>query len=275
MVGRKRGASTSRWRPLLGLAVVAALFGALALFIQMANRRAAEHPPLPAFVIDEAGVLSASARRAMEDDLRALDAEGGAQIVVLVVPGLNGAPIENVAIDRARRWRIGREGRNNGVLLLLAWGERRARVEVGYGLEAVLTDARARMIVENDILPPLREGDVATAARSGLDAIVKIAHPAPLRKAERDAPQKMGVGWLAGVALFLLVAAIVILGVVQALLLANASIRGRVAASRRWAWFARIRILGGESGGAASRESGSSDGPRGGGGSFGGGGANG
>lgn len=262
-------------KPLLGLLVIAGLFAALAGFIHFANQKSAEQTRLPAFVVDEAGVLATPGQRAMEADLRALDVEGGAQIVLLTVPALNGAPIESVALERARRWKIGREGRNNGVLLLLAWSERRARIEVGYGLEAKLTDAQSRLIIENEILPALRDGDATTAARRGLDAILKVVHPAPLRKTDMETPQQMGVGWLIGVSLFLLVAAIVILGIVQALLLSNESIRASIAASPRWNWFARVRILGGGSGRDSSSDSGSSGGPSGGGGSFGGGGANG
>lgn len=186
MVRRARAAPTSRSRPLLGLALIAALFGALALFIQHANRLSEDRPRLPAFVIDEAGVLATPAQRAMEDDLRALDAEGGAQVVVLIVPALNGIAPETEALNRARRWRIGRAGRDNGVLLLIAWAERRARIEVGYGLESVLTDANSRLIVENDILPALRDGDAARAARRGPRRHpARAIHPAPLRGPRR------------------------------------------------------------------------------------------
>lgn len=257
------------------MAVIAALFGALALFIQFANRQAAQQPRLPAFVVDEAGILSSPAQRAMEADLRMLDAEGGAQIVVLTIPTLDGAPIENIAIERARRWRIGRADKNNGVLLLIAYKESRARIEVGYGLEGVLTDARARLIVENDILPALRSGDASAAARKGLDAILAAVHPAPLRQPDLSTPERMGAGWLIGVGVFVALAFLIVVGVVQAVLLSSETIRNRIAASQRWGWFARIRILGsaspGEGGGGSS---GSSGGPSGGGGSFGGGGAN-
>ena len=265
--GGKKGARSAN--PLWGLALIAALFGALALFIQHANRLSEERPHLPAFVIDEAGVLATPAQRAMEEDLRALDAEGGAQVVVLIIPALNGIALETEALNRARRWRIGRAGRDNGVLLLIAWAERRARIEVGYGLEGALTDARSRLIVENDILPALRDGDAARAARHGLDAILRVIHPAPLRKPET---QTMGLGWLLGVGLFLAVAALVVIGLIQAFVLMNEGARRRIVASPRWGWFARHRILGGTSD-DSSGNSGSSGGTSGGGGSFGGGGA--
>ena len=275
MAQARKPARNASPRPLLGLLVIAGLFAALAGFIHFANRKAAEQPRLPAFVVDEAGVLATPGQRAMEADLRALDAAGGAQIVILTVPALNGAPIETVALERARRWKIGRAGRDNGVLLLLAWSERRARIEVGYGLEAKLTDAQSRLIIENEILPALRDGDATIAARRGLDALLKIVHGGPAPKTDMETPQPMGLGWLIGVALFLLVAAIVIVGILQAFLLGFAATRRRIEASPRWSWFARLRILGGEPSRDSGGDSPSSNNPSGGGGSFGGGGANG
>jgi len=134
----------------------------------------------------------------------------------------------------------------------------------------VLTDAQSRLIIANQIEPFLEKGDFAAAARHGVEAILALVHPAPFAE---PVVEKPGLGWLLGVGLFMLIPVLIVIGIIQAILLAIPAARRRIAGSKRWGWFARVRILGGQSGGGSGSTS-SSSGSIGGGGSFGGGGAN-
>ncbi len=119
-------------------------------------------------------------------------------------------------------------------MLLIAVQEKKARIEVGYGLEGVLTDAQSRLIIANDVEPYLAKDDVAGAARHGLDAILAVVHPAPFAE---PVVEKPGLGWLLGVGLFMLILALIVIGILQAILLAIPAARRRIAevqeASRR------------------------------------------
>jgi uncharacterized protein len=92
-------------------------------------------------VVDQAGVIPASTRDVLETKLRELEDKSGIQLVVATVNSLQGSDIETFANQLFRAWKLGEAKKNNGVLLLIAPGERKVRIEVGYGLEGTLTDA--------------------------------------------------------------------------------------------------------------------------------------
>src|SRR6185295_5905239 len=95
----------------------------------------------------------------LETRLDELEAKSGIQLAVATVKSLDGEEIEPYANQMFRAWKLGERTRNNGVLLLVAPNERRVRIEVGYGLEATLTDALAKVIVANAITPRFKAGD--------------------------------------------------------------------------------------------------------------------
>ncbi len=140
-------------RPLCVL-VLAAAFAATAV-------AAFEVPRLERRVTDLAELMSAAAVARLEADLERLERETGAQVAVLTVPSLGVVPIEDAAIRVAEAWRLGRAAEDDGVLLLIARDERRIRIEVGYGLEPVLTDAESGRIIDNVLRPAFRAGDFA------------------------------------------------------------------------------------------------------------------
>lgn len=260
-------------RTIFGLALLC--MAALGIFIYQAKKqqiadRTGAPPRLTSLVQDSAGIIDRDSRMAIEADLRAFDALGGPQLVVATRYTVDRA-IEQEAISLARAWKIGRTDANNGVLLLFVERDRKARIEVGYGLEGMLTDARTRLIIANDIEPAMRSGDFTLAAQKGVSAILAALHTGPL---ERTPEQTSGIGTLIGIGFFMLVAALVALGMLQAILLAIPSVKARIARSRRFGWFARVRIIGGVSRGGKERESSSSS-SLGSGGSFGGGGSTG
>ncbi len=128
--------------------------------------------PASGWVVDDAGLLPEDERRAL--DLRLADHEAGTsnQIVVLTVATLGGLEIEEFAVDEANRRGIGQRGRDNGVLFVVAPNERAARIEVGYGLEGTLPDARAGRILRLDVVPRFRAGDYPGGIRAGVEAIL-------------------------------------------------------------------------------------------------------
>lgn len=243
------------------------------LTVYFANKRQAEAPPPPSrltsLVMDEANILAPDFRAQAGAKLSTLEAIGGPQIVVATERRLQGATIADDALEHARRWRIGHAGRNDGALLLIVESARKARIEVGYGLEGVLTDAASRVIIAERMEAHLRAGEWTQAAQSGLDGVLAIVHPAPI---EPPKPTRLyELGQTAGIALFGVVIVLIALGVIQAIALAIPGVDRRLARSKRWGWISRWRVLGGGGGGSSS--SGGS-GSSGGGGSFGGGGAN-
>ena len=170
------------------LAVAALILGAVCIHAQ-------EVPFLTGRVVDLADLLSPTDAAALEARLAAFEDDVGSQLVVLTVPSLDGAPIEDYAIRVAEAWKLGREGIDDGVLLLIARDERRMRLEVGYGLEGSLTDARARRILDHVITPRFRAGDFAGGVRDGMDAVMATIRgetPAPEgRQAPPSAPSPL------------------------------------------------------------------------------------
>jgi uncharacterized protein len=129
-------------------------------------------------VNDYAGVLDAQAKSAIDAKLAAFERDSSTQIVVAVIPSLDGDAIEDVATRTVERWGLGRKDRNNGVLLLVAMGERRARIEVGYGLEDRLTDALSRRILEDRLFPAFRTGDYGAGISATCDGIIEATRGA-------------------------------------------------------------------------------------------------
>ena len=108
-------------------------------------------PALSGRVVDEANILDQATRTALTQKLAELEAKTTDQLVVVTLRSLQGTSIEDFGVELGRRWRIGQQGKNNGVLLIVAPSERKVRIEVGYGLEGTLTDAVSKLIIENAI----------------------------------------------------------------------------------------------------------------------------
>ena len=142
-------------------------------------------PQLTARVTDLTATLSDAERSALESKLAAFEDKTGAQMAVLLVPTTQPEPVETYAIRVADAWKVGRKGRDDGVLLVVAKNDRRLRLEVGYGLEGAIPDAIARRIVSEDIAPKFRDGHYAAGIDAGVDRVVAI-----VEKGELPPPQK-------------------------------------------------------------------------------------
>jgi uncharacterized protein len=125
-------------------------------------------PVLTGRIVDEAGLLTPDARAAIEAKLAALEAKSTDQVAVVTLRTLEGYPIEEYGYQLGRKWGIGQKDKNNGILLIVAPNERKVRIEVGRGLEPIMTDAMSKLIIENAILPEFRRGDFSAGISAGV-----------------------------------------------------------------------------------------------------------
>lgn len=129
-------------------------------------------PKLTGRVVDAANILPPETEISLDTKLAALETSTTRQLVVATVPDLQGMDIADYGYQLGRAWGIGQKEEDNGALLIVAPIERKVRVEVGYGLEPVLTDAMSSVIIQRNILPKFRAGDMPGGVLAGVDAIV-------------------------------------------------------------------------------------------------------
>lgn len=128
-------------------------------------------PELTGRIVDEARLLTPADEQALTVKLEALERDTGDQLVVVTVNSLQDYEIEEYGYQLGRAWGIGQKDQDNGVLLIVAPVERKVRIEVGYGLEPILTDALSAQIIQTRILPAFRTGDFPDGIIAGVDAI--------------------------------------------------------------------------------------------------------
>ncbi len=152
-------------------------------------------PVLSGRVVDEAGLLSTGDRETLTASLAELEAKTTNQLVIATLKSLQGTTIEDYGYQLGRRWKIGQKDRDTGVLLIVAPTERVVRIEVGYGLEGVLTDAMTKIIIETAILPAFRTGDFAGGIKNGAHQIIQLLGTdagSPAQSAVRNRPPGQG-----------------------------------------------------------------------------------
>jgi uncharacterized protein len=147
---------------------------AIALLWMAVTALAVTFPPLTGRIVDQANIITAETRNAIEPKLVDLETKSGIQLVVATVSSLEGQEIEPYANQLFRTWALGEKAKNNGVLLLVAPNERRVRIEVGYGLEGTLTDALSKVIITNAITPRFKSGDFSRGIARGVDDIITV-----------------------------------------------------------------------------------------------------
>ncbi len=183
------------------LAGLFALFFLTAPALTSSARAAAPtFPPLTGRVVDNANILSPATRSDLTDKLAALEAKTSRQLVVVTLPSLQGYEISDYGYQLGRAWGIGQAKLNNGVLLIIAPTEHKARIEVGYGLEPILTDALSEVILQSTVLPKFRSGDFNGGVTAGVDALIQQLSlstseaEAKAAAAEQQAQQDQGSG---------------------------------------------------------------------------------
>ena len=126
------------------------------------------------FVNDFADVIESSTEQEIQNAaVQLYEKSGGAQVVVVTIDSLEGESLEMYAAKLFREWGIGDAKENNGVLILISVGDRRSRIEVGYGLEGILPDGKTGRIQDDYMIPAFREGDYSTGILGGFLAITQ------------------------------------------------------------------------------------------------------
>ena len=123
-------------------------------------------------MVDQADLLSPAEEQALTAKLESLENQSERQFVVATVPSLQGYEIEEYGYRLGRAWGLGDAENDDGIILLVAPNERKVRIEVGYGLEGIMTDALSSIIIQNDILPRFRSGDFPGGITAGADRII-------------------------------------------------------------------------------------------------------
>lgn len=136
-------------------------------------------PPLSGRVVDQAYILSAGAVSQLTAQLQAHEQATGQQVVVATVSSLQDQEIADYGYQLGRAWGIGQKDKNTGAILLVAPKKRKVRIEVGYGLEGTLTDAQSRLIIEREILPAFRAGQMAQGVLQGTTAMLAVLRGDP------------------------------------------------------------------------------------------------
>ncbi len=125
------------------------------------------------WVHDEANVLSASTKAQLEAVLKAERDSTSNQIAILIIPSLEGDDIDSYGLRVAEAWKLGTKDNDNGALLLISIKDRKVRIDVGQGLEGVLTDAMSSRINRNEIAPRFRQEDYDGGVSAGVIAIIQ------------------------------------------------------------------------------------------------------
>ena len=132
-------------------------------------------PILTGPVMDEVGYLSRNDRQELMQLLYDFNRRGQAQIQVLIVPTLDGTPIETASIEITDKWKLGDEKKDNGVLFLISAQDRKLRIEVGQGLEGAIPDVYAKRIISDQVVPLFRANRFSAGVVVGVHEIMRLA----------------------------------------------------------------------------------------------------
>jgi uncharacterized protein len=185
-------------------AALAFLMAAAAFLAGASPVVAQQFPALTGRVVDGANVIPADVEARLTQKLAALEAQTQRQVVVATLPDLQGYEISDYGYQLGRKWGLGDKQRNDGALLIVAPNERKVRIEVGYGLEPVLTDGLSSLIINQQIVPRFKAGDMPGGIEAGADAIIaqlglppeeaqRIAQQAQTARAETNGGDLMGL----------------------------------------------------------------------------------
>ncbi len=148
-------------------------------------------PPLTGRVVDAANILQPEAKAALEAKLEGVEKATGHQVVIATIPDMQGYPLEDYGYRLGRTWALGDKAKDDGLIILLApnnpAGQRGPRIEVGYGLEPLVTDAFSSVVANGIMTPMLKAGDIPGALNAGVDAIAEQIKLTPEEAAKRTA----------------------------------------------------------------------------------------
>src|SRR6478752_8628937 len=159
-------------------------------------------PPLAAHVNDTANLLSPSARAELERKLADYEQSSGHQFALLTIDSLEGDALESFSIRVVEAWKLGKKGKDDGLLVLVANKEHKLRIEVGYGLEGEITDAFSARVIRNVLVPAMRAGNPAAGFDQAFSLLMQKASgedvAAPEGAADRQSRRRSSspFGWL-------------------------------------------------------------------------------
>ena len=168
-------------------------------------------PKLDGRVVDDAHILSSDTKADLTQKLAALESKTSRQLVIVTLSSLQGYEISDYGYKLGRAWGIGQKSLNNGILFIVAPTEHKTRVEVGYGLEPIITDAFSSVVIQTQVLPKFRSGDYNGGVEAGVDALIQQLSLDPSEAEKRAAAAERlphgdtGGGGLAGFLILLFV----------------------------------------------------------------------
>jgi uncharacterized protein len=180
------------------------LIGLSILIFCLNTALALQIPPRPTVrVNDYASVMTPDAKARLESQLAQFEKDTSNQIVVAIFPSLEDESVEDFTNNLFTQWKLGQKDRNNGVLLIIFMKEKKVRIEVGYGLEGVLTDALSSQIIRNELAPEFRAGHPDAGIEKAVIAIEKATQGE--YKAIPEKEPDTGMGWGTTIFLFIVI----------------------------------------------------------------------
>ncbi len=153
---------------------------------------AASWPSPSGYVNDFAHVIPADQAQLLESLLTQVQLKTGAQIAVVTTPSVEGGDVDGAAVDLFKTWGIGKKGKDDGVLIFASIQDRRVRIEVGYGLEAVITDGQSGSIIRQYISPLCKQGNYGAGLSNGAAAVAQLIAASEGVTLNGDAPVAYG-----------------------------------------------------------------------------------
>lgn len=197
-------------------------------------------------VTDLTTTLSASEKQRLQQKLAAFEQKKGSQLAILIVPSTQPETIEQYSIRVAEAWKLGRKKVDDGALLLIAKQDRTVRIEVGYGLEGALTDATAKQIIDDIIVPHFKAGHFFTGVEAGIQAMIDVldGEPLPLPRNKHATAHATSAGGVADNLIFILVGFMVFGRILQSALgrLAGAAVTSIGVGAIGWILFSSVAI---------------------------------
>lgn len=169
---------------------------------------------LTEYVTDETGTLEPDEISSLKLKLRKFYDSTSTQILVLLIPSLNGEPVEMVANAIYHANGIGGKGKDNGALLLISKGDRKIRIEVGYGLEGVLTDAMSKQIIQKEITPELKKDNYYRGIDNAVNSMIALSKGEYTKDKIKESSNESSVVWIVILILFPVLIVIIIIALV-------------------------------------------------------------
>ena len=178
-----------------GHQVRACLFALLFLFIPALHAAETPIPPAPTrWVTDTANFMSPQSAESLNSRLESYERSTGHQLIVYIGQTTGDAPIDDWAVKAFAKWKVGRKGIDDGLVLFIMAADRKLRFEVGYGLEPVVPDVIASRVINDVIVPRIQSGDPDGAMISGMDAVMTVigggSVPAPQRQGRQGRQER-------------------------------------------------------------------------------------